>query len=138
MIQRVQTIYLFLVSLACIVFIFIPFGYTKTPTGNVEIFTVKQFVPDLVLTIVVAVFAFVSIFLFKNRITQMKVVLVNILLSISLIGLMIFGITKHIGIENYNFRFGVIFPIFIFLFNMLAYGSIKQDENLVKSMDRLR
>ena len=68
----------------------------------------------------------------------MKVVLVNIVLSVMLIGLFLFGLTQHIGIQNYIFKIGAILPIFILLFNMLAYGSIKSDEALVKSMDRLR
>jgi hypothetical protein len=55
-----------------------------------------------------------------------------------LIGLFLFGLTQHIGIQNYIFKIGAILPIFILLFNMLAYGSIKSDEALVKSMDRLR
>ena len=68
----------------------------------------------------------------------MKVVLVNIILSVVVIGLFVFGVTQHIGLRNYVFGIGAILPLFILLFNMLAYGSIKSDENLVKSMDRLR
>ncbi len=138
MIQRIQTVYLLLVVIACITYIFVPFGQIKTPEGGAESWAIKQVVPIMIATIVIASVAFISIFLFKNRKTQMKVVLVNIILSIALIGLFIFGLTQHIGIKNYIFSFGAVLPVFILLFNMLAYGSIKQDEALVKSMDRLR
>lgn len=138
MIQRIQTVYLLLVVIACIAYIFVPFGQIITPEGNYETWAIKQVTPIMIENIMVAVLAFISIFLFKNRKTQMKVVLVNILLSVLLIGLFLFGLTQHIGIQNYVFKIGAILPVFILLFNMLAYGSIKHDEALVKSMDRLR
>lgn len=138
MIQRVQTIYLLLAALACIAFIFVPFGQIKTPEGGAETWAIKQVTPIMISAIVVAAVSLISIFLFKNRKTQMKVVLVNIILSVAVIGLFVFGVTQHIGLRNYVFGIGAILPLFILLFNMLAYGSIKSDENLVKSMDRLR
>ncbi len=138
MIQRVQTIYLLLAALACIAFIFVPFGQIKTPEGGAETWAIKQVTPIMISAIVVAAVSLISIFLFKNRKAQMKVVLVNIILSVVVIGLFVFGVTQHIGLRNYVFGIGAILPLFILLFNMLAYGSIKSDENLVKSMDRLR
>lgn len=138
MIQRIQTIFLLLVVVACITYIFVPFGQIKTPEGGAETWAIKQVTPIMIEDIIVALTAFAAIFLYKNRKTQMKVVLINIILSVVLIGLFLFGLTQHIGLQNYIFRIGAILPIFILLFNMLAYGSIKSDEALVKSMDRLR
>ncbi len=138
MIQRIQSIYLLLVVIACVAYIFVPFGQIKTLEGGLETWAIKQVVPIMIADIIVAALAFISIFLFKNRKIQMKVVLVNIVLCLVLIGLFIFGLTQHIGIQNYVFKIGSILPVFILLFNMLAYGSIKHDEALVKSMDRLR
>jgi len=138
MIQRIQSVYLLLVVIACVAYIFVPFGLVKNPDGTLETWAIKQVVPIMIAAIVIAVIAFASIFLFNNRKNQMKVVLVNIVLSVMLIGLFLFGLTQHIGIQNYIFKIGAILPIFILLFNMLAYGSIKSDEALVKSMDRLR
>ena len=138
MIQRIQSVYLFLAVLACIAYIFVPVGQVKTPENVTEIWFVKNDIPIMIGAIVVAAFAFISIFLFKNRITQMKVVLINIVFSVVLIGLFLFGLFKYMGIQNYTFGVGAILPIFVLLFNILAYSSIKADENLVKSMDRLR
>lgn len=138
MIQRIQSIYLLLVVIACIAYIFVPVGQVKTAEGGFEIWLVKNDIPIMIGAIVVAALAFVSIFLFNNRKNQMKVVLVNIVLSVVLIGLFLFGLFQYMGIQNYGFKFGAILPVFILLFNMLAYGSIKHDEALVKSMDRLR
>ena len=88
--------------------------------------------------IAVAVVAFAAIFLYTNRKLQLKVVLLNIVLSFVLITLFFYGLTQHIGIKNYVFKIGAILPVFVLFFNILAYGAIKSDENLVKSMDRLR
>jgi glucose uptake protein GlcU len=138
MIQRIQSVYLLLVVIACVAYIFVPFGQIKNTDGTLETWAIKQVVPIMAEDILVAVLALISIFLYKNRKTQMKVVLVNIVLSVVLIGLFLFGLTQHIGIQNYVFKIGAILPVFILIFNMLAYGSIKHDEALVKSMDRLR
>lgn len=138
MIQRIQSVYLLLVTIACIAYIFVPFGQIRTEAGLLETWSIKQVTPIMVENIVVAVIAFISIFLFNNRKLQMKVVLVNILLSVVLIGLFIFGLTQHIGVQNYVFKIGAILPVFALLFNALAYFSIKSDEKLVRSMDRLR
>lgn len=138
MIQRIQSVYLLLVVIACIAFIFVPFGLVRNPDTTLETLTIKQIIPLMIATIIIAAVAFASIFLFNNRKNQMKVVLVNIVLSVVLIGLFLFGLTQHIGIQHYLFKIGAILPVFILLFNMLAYGSIKSDEALVRSMDRLR
>ena len=92
----------------------------------------------MVAAIAVAVVAVVAIFLYANRKLQLKVVLLNIVLSFVLITLFFYGLTQHIGIKNYVFKIGAILPVFVLFFNILAYGAIKSDENLVKSMDRLR
>jgi hypothetical protein len=137
MIQRIQTIYLFLVVTASISYVFMPLGNIAL-NETAQVWIIKQSMPNLIVTILVAAIAFISIFLYNNRKNQLKVVLANILLSVGLIGLFFFELTQHIGISNYSFRFGAILPIFILLFNVLAYGSIKSDEKLVRSMDRLR
>jgi hypothetical protein len=136
MIQRIQSIYLLLAVLACIGFIFISFGQMKPPDNT--ILYIKNVAPLWIATAIVAAISFLSIFLFKNRKTQMKAVLINIVLSVVLIGLFLFGLTQHVKIRNWNFGLGAILPVFILAFNCLAYGSIKHDEELVRSMDRLR
>lgn len=138
MIQRIQTIYLLLVTIACLAYIFVPFGGIKTPEGAIEIWSIKKVVPIMAAAIAVAVVAVAAIFLYANRKLQLKVVLLNIVLSFVLITLFFYGLTQHIGIKNYVFKIGAILPVFVLFFNILAYGAIKSDENLVKSMDRLR
>lgn len=138
MIQRIQTIYLFLSVLAGVAFVFIPFGHVTNNEGHSEVLIIKEVIPIMITVLIASIISFISIFLFKNRKLQSKIVLLSIIVSLVLIGLFIFGITQHVGLENYTFGIGAILPVFILVFNLLALGAIKSDEALVKSMDRLR
>jgi peptidoglycan/LPS O-acetylase OafA/YrhL len=137
MIQRIQSVYLLLVVVAIVAFIFVPFGSIRIEDIQ-QVLTIKKVVPLSIASVVVGIVALVSIFLFNNRKLQMRVVLLNSFLSIVLIGLFIYGLLVHVGLDKYSFGAGAIFPIFIFIFNLLAYSAIKSDDMLVKSMDRLR
>lgn len=137
MIQRIQTVYLFLAALSAILFIVIPFGQVKTDTG-VETWHIYQVMPIMIAAIITALSSLVTIFLFGNRKLQLKFVLLDMFFGIVLLGLFIYGVTQHIGIQYYVFGIGAIFPLLIFLFLFLARISINKDEKLVRSMDRLR
>jgi Domain of unknown function (DUF4293) len=137
MIQRIQTVYLLLAALAVILFLFVPFGVI---TRNNEMLVLKgrMYVVLIIIVALIASIALTSIFLFKNRTVQLRVVLANCILSAIFIGFMIFGVVMHILNDEYKPQPGVILPLFVFIFNFLAHRSIKHDENLVRSMDRLR
>ncbi|MDB5227144.1 MAG: hypothetical protein JWN78_1337 [Bacteroidota bacterium] len=136
MIQRIQSVYLFLAALAAIVFLFVSFGKIQM---NGSIIIMKGMMRDdfSFLCGVISAVSFLSIFLFNKRKVQMKTVLLSILLSFGLIGLSVYAIVLHQK-DHYQFGPAVIFPLFVLIFNFLAYKGIKHDENLVKSMDRLR
>ncbi len=137
MIQRIQTVYLFLAALSAVLFIVIPFGQIKRDTG-VETWHIYQVVPIMITAIITALSSLVTIFLFGNRKLQLKIALLDIFFGIVLLGLFIFGVTQHIGIENYIFGIGAVFPLLVLLFLFLARMAINKDEKLVRSMDRLR
>jgi peptidoglycan/LPS O-acetylase OafA/YrhL len=137
MIQRIQTVYLLLAALAVILFLFVPFGVIMK---NNEMLVLKGQMNIVLIILVagIALIALVSIFLFKNRVVQMRIVLANCILSALFIGFVIFGVVMHILNDEYKPQPGIILPLFVFIFNFLAHRSIKHDENLVRSMDRLR
>jgi hypothetical protein len=96
---------------------------------------------NIVLVIFLAVIALISlaaIFLFKNRVLQMRVVLINGIISFLYVAFMAFGVTMHALNDKFTPQPGIILPLFLLIFNFLAHRSIKHDENLVRSMDRLR
>ena len=83
----------------------------------------------------------ISIFLFKNRILQMRVNAFMFLLNAGLIAFILFvpdRIVKEIGgIVHYVFP-GVVFPVVILLLLIMANRAIKKDELKVRAADRLR
>lgn len=140
MIQRIQTIWLLAAS---------ALGFTTLAnsisfySGNKLVDNMSRFVPltarenvfILILTISVAVAALVSIFLYKDRKMQMKVVAA--VAGFSAINLVLY----FLQIKNYiegkmDLTAIVAFGVPVFL--LLAMNAIWKDEKLVKSVDRLR
>lgn len=57
MIQRIQSVYLLLVVIACVAYIFVPFGLVKNPDSTLETWAIKQVVPVMIASIVIAIIA---------------------------------------------------------------------------------
>jgi len=81
-----------------------------------------------------AVLALVTIFLFKNRKLQF------VLNRLILLGIFVYRMLNLSGeMENISEKgIGVILPIISIVLLVLANRAIKKDEDLVKSVDRLR
>jgi len=106
MIQRIQSIYLFIVSII---------------SGS-------------------AVLSLISIFRFKHRKSQFMLGRLNIILNLILLGFFVFRILNSPGEAHAVSEKGVaiFLPIISIVFLVLANKAIKKDEDLVKSVDRLR
>lgn len=91
--------------------------------------------------LVIIISSLINIFSFKNRKLQMLLTGFNYLFIFLLIAL-IYNYSLHINyFENTgtsSFKYGVIFPIILVLFNILTFRGIKKDEQLIRSMDRIR
>jgi len=155
MIQRIQSIYFLLTSLLSVLFLsgtFLKFfndsgsefvmnysGLLQTgASGDPRMQVIGiLFSAVMILIIIVSVAA---IFLFKKRKIQMKLAGAVMFLAIFSIGLMLYGIYIVTG----EFKAEIIpvyrmfIPFLILIFVILAYLGIRKDENLVKSLDRLR
>lgn len=149
MIQRIQTIYLALAALISGLTIFLPLATFKfneqefifSVTGIKAVAQgVNQGVstlPLLVLVIVIGVFCLAIIFLYKNRKLQMKLCKAAMLFTLFLISLFIFHIATANATEvSYSAALGL--PLFQLIALMFAHRGIAKDENLVKSLDRIR
>ena len=133
MIQRIQSIWLLLASAAAFSVLRFPFYYTPTPF-SLEINGSAQY-STLISLAFSACLSFITIFLYGNRMLQLKVVLVNFLLSI-LIGYFIYTIV--IANPGGGFTLTSLALFIIPVFQILAMIKIYQDDKLVKSTDRLR
>jgi FtsH-binding integral membrane protein len=141
MIQRIQTVWLFLAAIFGFLFTQVPI-YVASIAGNV----VKKFVPTESLLlfascIAVALLALICIFLFKNRLLQFKLSVIGFLASIGLIALEVWqieGFKDSNSIMKGSYYWGSLVPIAMSVFFIIAASKIRKDEKLVKSLDRLR
>jgi len=156
MIQRIQSLYLFVVAVACTLLFFFPMiDYIDPGKGTYKLFAtgMKSYsdlpgllffwetLPLLVLVSVSLVMALITIFLYKKRRIQFQLVNINILLNVVLVAL-VFLLYSRI-FENRlqipsNYQFGMYIPLISLVFLVLASRSIRKDDSLVKSSDRLR
>lgn len=147
MIQRIQTIYLFLASLlaAFLVFYNPHLWRARLVNNNYHYFSGQSDYKYFALTMIIILLAFVSIFLFKKRKLQFRLTLLNFFLSLGLIALQYFLIrqmetelmtNQMLGTATYLPYAFIPIPIVVLLF--LAARGIRKDEKLIKSLDRLR
>jgi hypothetical protein len=155
MIQRAQSIYLFLVVVMMSLFLLFPianlmaennvslklysFGLKKIVDGESQ--KLMSTLPVLILAIVISIINFYNIFLFGNRTLQMRLCVYNILLMIGLILLCFYYfrmVNKAYEITYHHFKIAAILPILCIVLNIMAFSGIRRDELLVKTYERLR
>lgn len=102
----------------------------------------KSTVYIAVLAILASLTALISIFQFKNRLRQMKLGFLNSLLMSAVLASIFLGINSGDDLlteaGNEEFLIGFYMPIIALLLNLLANRFIKKDEELVRSVDRIR
>ena len=136
MIQRIQTVYLIIVALLCAV---LPFWLSlwSDADGN-EVFAQNELYISIVFY-VSAVLAIIAILLFKNRKNQFVLNRLNMILNLFLLGFFVYRSLNLSGESNISEKgIGMLIPVISIVFLVLANRAIKKDEDLVKSVDRLR
>jgi hypothetical protein len=163
MLQRIQTLYLFLIFTIDTLLIIANPIYAEfqmkaglDPTSvlmhfwnqvsfyvNLEcpIFSYKFL--NLILMVVIAIGAIYAIFLFKNRKLQLKISKSLLFLNFAFLVVLLvdFYLTKKqftslISINTLGFQ--ILWPVLMVVFAILALVGIRSDEKLVQSMDRIR
>ena len=77
--------------------------------------------------------------MFKSRKSQFVMGRLNIILNFILLGLFVYRSLNLSGETTVSEKgIGILLPIFSIVFLVLANKAIKKDEELVKSVDRLR
>lgn len=142
MIQRIQSIYLTIVIVLSAI---LPFVFKLWKNSNKEVFALDLFSELTLLSKLVPVFFFlsaliaaISIFKFKKRQLQFVLVRIIILINLFLLGILIYLSLTLPGEASSEKGIGMFLPIVVILFAFLANKAIKKDEDLVKSVDRLR
>lgn len=143
MIQRIQTIYLFLASIVSggLIFVFNLWNTIKEKIFVVDLFSRESITVKVIpfMFLASAILSLVAIFLFKNRKLQFVIGRIIILINLFLLGLLIYLSLNLSGETNVSEKgIGMFLPILVVLLIVLANKAIKKDEDLVKSVDRLR
>ncbi len=146
MIQRIQSIYLLLAAIGFGTLFLLPFATSTKPIPVMMqdmIYNIQDSPILLGLTIIGIVAGIGGIFLFNNRGLQQKITSLVIICAIFIplvAGLLIYN--EQTGFDpsttSIDDGAGIYMPILSIIFGALALRGIKKDENIVKSMDRLR
>ena len=136
MLQRIQTVYLLIAAIfSCgLIFVF----HLWTNTSDVMVYA-KDEMLYLAMFFGSAALSLISIFNYKNRKFQFVLGRLNIILNFILLGLFVYQLLMAPGESQISEKgVGIFIPIFSIVFLVLANKAIKKDEDLVKSVDRLR
>jgi Domain of unknown function (DUF4293) len=139
MIQRIQTVWLFLAAAAAFLTFKLAF-FSGNIIGDDKIKVFKHLTATsnliiLVLTVILGSLACVAIFLYKNRKLQLRMTFAALILSI-LIPVLYYLQAQKFAEGTYSIT--AIVSILIPIFLILASRGINRDQKLVKSLDRLR
>ena len=149
MIQRIQTLYLLAVTAITALMFFFPFINTE---GLIVAFNYNGFegidgkletpvYPLMVIIIICALVSFGSIFLFKNRILQIRLNIFNTALFFFIYCVVLgyfFTFKNDLEITGSSLGVSFFFPAINLILTYLAIRSIGADEAMVRSLDRLR
>jgi len=154
MIQRIQTLYLLIAAILLGALFFVPFAQIAAKDGaiyradllgiNPEGINKPELFPFnwLILLIwgVSMILLVATIFLFKNRKMQIRLSIIDSIVSLILTGLIylkIWSVAKQLS-GTYAFTVYLVFPVIAAILIYLATRAIRKDELLVRSVDRIR
>jgi LPXTG-motif cell wall-anchored protein len=136
MLQRIQTIYLLVCVIASAVLPFVFPLWILEP--EIEVYFTESTI-TMILFGLIALLALISIFSFKKRQNQFVLNRLNIILNFILLGFFVYRTLNLSGETEVSEKgIGIVLPAISIVMLVLANRAIKKDEDLVKSVDRLR
>lgn len=134
MIQRIQSVFLFLAAIVSGVLS----QFLDLWKYGKEWFQANDYSLINALFIASALLSLAVIFLFKNRKRQIVMNRINIILNVVLVGLLMYRLYNLPGGFDSEKGIGLILPFISIAFLIMANRNIEKDEKLVKSVDRIR
>lgn len=130
MIQRIQSVYLLLLTVSSSIGLFF-----LPPLEIIDFsFSTKTLLETyLIVSIVLSV---LTLFIFKYRKVQLLINRLHLTLQIFIFLALIYGLTQ--SVIGYDYLIWLLMPVQAILFIVLANSAIRKDEALIKSIDRLR
>lgn len=153
MIQRIQTIFLLISSLLISVLFFVPLIGFSTPVGEF-VLTADKLVqvgvdevmlgvewPVLLIISIMFLLPFVTIFIYKQMLLQIRFCVFSSILNILFYALYFYEAYSIAETLNADYKVMIvpmIIPAVSVVFNILAQKRILMDHMLIKSLDRIR
>ena len=149
MIQRIQSLWLLLASGAAVLMFFFPViqltpenalyihQYDSISIAGIDNFIQSGYIVAGLLGII-ALLSFIGIFLYKKRALQIRICTFISLLVIFLVGLISYFSLSSGNKIAATIGLSAILPIIIFIFVLMARRALKKDEELIRSVDRIR
>lgn len=146
MIQRIQSVWLFLASMLNGLLFILPlyrFNYANLVYSPWKVESVRNFMPLLIIAAVATVLPLVAIFFFGDRKRQWGMVIISMISIFTFISVMLMRVSniKNSGATVANFEYmlpGVLVTVGGLICLVLALRGIRKDDKLIKSLDRLR
>ena len=150
--QRAQTIYLALVIISMSLTLMLPFAIFPLESEDItfNLFGLSPesdsasvwFPYNIVIALIIGLALF-GVTQFKNRKRQLNLGKINYLLILGMVVMLFIDTSRlagELGLseDRIKYQFGLYMPVIAFAFTFLANRSIKKDEELVKSVERLR
>ncbi|MGL5228653.1 MAG: DUF4293 domain-containing protein [Bacteroidales bacterium] len=152
MIQRIQTLYLIVVTVLAAIMNFVTLSSFKSgetlfqldsfglfTTTNPQELVYGTFALFAILA-AISILSALTIFLYKKRILQIRICLFNILLALGFYAA--YAAYTYVIKENFTaevfFKLPLVFPLIGIVLDWLAIRAIGADEALIRSLDRLR
>ncbi len=154
MLQRIQTVYLFLVFVFAILFVMLPIAVPEDPYISLQLSKYQVFFDAydgltgrwmalllVILFFIVMLLTIATSFFYKKRLVQIKLGKYNMLIHAAMILVSFFMIDSiRTQLDQYEVSYGpgIFFPIISLIFILLANRAIRKDESLVRAADRIR
>ena len=130
MIQRIQTVFLFMIAIVSVIgFFFLP---------PLDFYILGLIVPSLLKSYIILTssLAFLSLMIFKHRKTQLIINRLHFFLQIAMTGVLMFGLLN--ANELNSFLLWMLMPFQSMVLLILSSRAIQKDDDLIRSIDRLR
>lgn len=149
MIQRIQSLFLFMVDIVLVVLLFVPFmthsvevhDGPSTAEGFMQMDVTLMDFPRLIIgQAILCVIAAAALAMFRKRKLQIKLCITGMVLSVLYSCLLAAApmLLNDAGMGQYEIGPGTWISLANFLLFFLAWRFVKKDEELVQSTDRLR
>ena len=152
MIQRIQTVFLFVSLCFLVPMFFSPVAEMIYETGEIFAFNLTGFYQIeaettimlsnqysiLMLGILIVALNLIIILMYKSRVLQMRLCIYNILLLVGLVGIVLFVLYTVPNVRSVSFSLPAVFPVISLILHYLAFRGVRRDEMMVQALSRLR